>query len=130
MEPLIARLARYYFAFLPRSPLFRENSAAGNHELGCLMGTARGFVSVQVRDVEITRPPEDDIDIRARDPGQSLTWPSSLFFSLLPCVVASVGGYDGSFPVAQDTIYWLSLSSVPPLLFSFPPSSPLVIRIW
>ena len=119
--PLIARLDADVVALPAR--LERQRAFLQGHPEVGLLGTAARVVDGSGRDVEITRPPEDDLAIRrALIRGNPFVHSSVMARREL---VASAGGYDVSFPVAQDYDLWLRLSALTRMANL---SEPLVIR--
>ena len=119
--PLIARLDADDVALPTR--LERQRAFLQGHPEVGLLGTAARVVDEAGRDVEITRPPEDDLGIRRALIRRNPFVHSSVMARR--ALVVSVGGYDLSFPVAQDYDLWLRLSAATRMANL---SEPLVIR--
>ena len=106
--PLVARLDADDVALPTR--LERQRAFLLAHTEVGLLGTAARVIDESGRDVEIIRPPEDDRDIRRVLIRRNPFVHSSVM--LRRSVLASAGGYDPSFPVAQDYDLWLRLSAI------------------
>ena len=119
--PLVARLDADDVALPAR--LERQRAFLQAHPEVGLLGTAARVVDESDRDVEVTRPPEDDHAIRHALIRRNPFVHSSVM--LRRAVVSSVGGYDVSFAVAQDYDLWLRLSAVTRMANL---AEPLVIR--
>jgi glycosyltransferase involved in cell wall biosynthesis len=119
--PLIARLDVDDIALPAR--LERQRAFLQAHPEVGLLGTAARVVDESGRDVEIIRPPEDDRAIRRALIRRNPFVHSSVM--LRRALVASVGGYDVSFVVAQDYDLWLRLSAITRMANL---AEPLVIR--
>lgn len=119
--PLIARLDVDDVALPAR--LERQRAFLQAHPEVGLLGTAARVIDEAGRDVEIIRPPEDDRAIRRALIRRNPFVHSSVM--LRRALVASVGGYDVSFAVAQDYDLWLRLSAVTRMANL---AEPLVIR--
>jgi len=104
------RLARQY-AFLVAHP-----------EVG-LLGTGAREIDVRGVEIRLIRPPEEDLAIR-----HTLIRANPFVHSTVMmrrALVEQVGGYDPSFPVAQDYDLWLRLSEVTRMANL---ADPLVVR--
>lgn len=119
--PLIARLDADDVALPTR--LERQRAFLQAHPEVGLLGTAARVVDGSDRDVEITRPPEDDTAIRRALIRRNPFVHSSVM--LRRALVSSIGGYDVSFAVAQDYDLWLRLSAITRMANL---AEPLVIR--
>jgi len=119
--PLIARLDADDVALPTR--LERQRAFLQAHPEVGVLGTAARVVDESDRDVEITRPPEDDRAIRRALIRRNPFVHSSVM--LRRALVSSVGGYDVSFAVAQDYDLWLRLSAITRMANL---AEPLVIR--
>ena len=119
--PLIARLDVDDIALPTR--LARQRAFLQAHPEVGLLGTAARVVDESGRDVEIIRPPEDDSAVRRALIRRNPFVHSSVM--LRRALVASVGGYDVSFAVAQDYDLWLRLSAITRMANL---AEPLVIR--
>jgi glycosyltransferase involved in cell wall biosynthesis len=103
--PLVARLDADDVALperLARQVAFLERHA----EIGVL-GTAAREIGADGRDVRVVRPPTDDAAIR-----RALIRRNPMLHSTVMirrALLERVGGYDESFPVAQDYDLWLRL---------------------
>ena len=106
--PLVARLDADDVALPTR--LERQRAFLLAHPEVGLLGTAARVVDESGRDVEIIRPPEDDRDIRRVLIRRNPFVHSSVM--VRRSLLASAGGYDASFPVAQDYDLWLRLSAL------------------
>ena len=106
--PLVARLDADDVALPAR--LERQRAFLLAHPEVGLLGTAARVVDESGRDVEIIRPPEDDRDIRRVLIRRNPFVHSSVM--VRRSLLASAGGYDASFPVAQDYDLWLRLSAL------------------
>jgi glycosyltransferase involved in cell wall biosynthesis len=120
-SPLIARLDADDVALPAR--LERQRAFLQGHPEVGLLGTAARVVDASGRDVEITRPPEDDRAIRRALIRRNPFVHSSVMARRT--LVSSVGGYDESFAVAQDYDLWLRLSAITRMANL---AEPLVIR--
>lgn len=119
--PLVARLDADDVALPAR--LERQRAYLQAHPDVGLLGTAARVVDESDRDVAIIRPPEDDRAIRRALIRRNPFVHSSVM--LRRALVAAAGGYDASFPVAQDYDLWLRLSAVTRMA-NLP--EPLVVR--
>jgi glycosyltransferase involved in cell wall biosynthesis len=119
--PLIARLDADDVALPTR--LERQRAFLQGHPEVGLLGTAARVVDESERDVEITRPPEGDLAIHRALIRRNPFVHSSVMARR--ALVASVGGYDVSFAVAQDYDLWLRLSAITRMANL---AEPLVVR--
>jgi glycosyltransferase involved in cell wall biosynthesis len=119
--PLVARLDADDVALPMR--LERQRAFLQAHPDVGLLGTAARVVDESDRDVEVTRPPEDDLAIRRALIRRNPFVHSSVM--LRRALVSSVGGYDVSFAVAQDYDLWLRLSAITRMANL---AEPLVVR--
>lgn len=119
--PLLARLDADDIALPAR--LDRQRAFLLAHPEVGLLGTAARVVDESGHDVEILRPPEDDRDIRRVLIRRNPFVHSSVM--VRRSLLASAGGYDASFPVAQDYDLWLRLSAVTRMANL---AEPLVVR--
>ena len=119
--PLIARLDADDVAL----PLRLERQAAflaAHSEVG-LLGTAARVVDEDGREVGVIRPPEDDGALRRALIRRNPFVHSSI--TLRRALALQAGGYDASFPVAQDYDLWLRLAAITAMANL---AEPLVIR--
>jgi glycosyltransferase involved in cell wall biosynthesis len=119
--PLVARLDADDVALPTR--LERQRAYLQAHPDVGLLGTAARLVDESGRDVGLVRPPEDDRAIRRALIRRNPFVHSSVM--LRRALATSVGGYDASFPVAQDYDLWLRLSALTRMA-NLP--EPLVVR--
>jgi glycosyltransferase involved in cell wall biosynthesis len=119
--PLLARLDADDVALPAR--LERQRAFLQSHPDVGLLGTAARVVDASGHDVEIIRPPEDDRDIRRVLIRRNPFVHSSVM--VRRSLLASAGGYDVSFPVAQDYDLWLRLSALTRMANL---AEPLVVR--
>jgi hypothetical protein len=119
--PLVARLDADDVALPVR--LERQRAFLQSHPEVGLLGTAARVVDESGRDVGIIRPPEDDRDIRRVLIRRNPFVHSSVM--VRRSLLASAGGYDVSFPVAQDYDLWLRLSALTRMANL---AEPLVVR--
>ncbi len=119
--PLIARLDADDVALPTR--LERQRAFLQGHPEVGLLGTAARVVDGSGRDREIIQPPEDDRAIRRALIRRNPFVHSSVMARR--ALVSWVGGYDVSFPVAQDYDLWLRLSSLTRMANL---AEPLVVR--
>ena len=119
--PLIARLDADDVALPAR--LARQRAFLEAHpEIG-MLGSAARVVGEHGREMEVIRPPQDDAAIRRALIRHNPFVHSSMM--LRRPLVEQAGGYDASFPVAQDYDLWLRLSAMTRMANL---SEPLVIR--
>ena len=104
--PLVARLDADDVARPDR--LERQHAFLAAHPEVGLLGTAARVVDEAGREVGTIRPPEDDATIRRALMRRNPFVHSSVMARR--SLVTQVGGYDPSFPVAQDYDLWLRLS--------------------
>jgi glycosyltransferase involved in cell wall biosynthesis len=119
--PLLARLDADDVALPAR--LERQRAFLQVHPDVGLLGTAARVIDETGRDVGMVRPPEDDRAIRRALIRRNPFVHSSIMLRRTLAIAA--GGYDVSFPVAQDYDLWLRLSAVTRMA-NLP--EPLVIR--
>jgi glycosyltransferase involved in cell wall biosynthesis len=119
--PLVARLDADDVALPTR--LERQRAYLQAHPDVGLLGTAARLVDGSGRDVGLVRPPEDDRAIRRALIRRNPFVHSSVM--LRRALAISAGGYDASFPVAQDYDLWLRLSALTRMA-NLP--EPLVVR--
>jgi len=119
--PLIARLDADDVALPAR--LERQRAFLEGHPDVGLLGTAARVVDEADRELAVIRPPEADPAIRRALIRRNPFVHSSVMARR--ALVEQVGGYDASFPVAQDYDLWLRLSAVTRMA-NLP--EPLVIR--
>ena len=119
--PLLARLDADDVALPER--LERQRTFLASHPDVGLLGTAARVVDERDREVDVIRPPEDDRAIRRALIRRNPFVHSSVM--LRRALVERVGGYDASFPVAQDYDLWLRLSRLTRMANL---SEPLVVR--
>jgi len=119
--PLVARLDADDLALPTR--LERQRAYLQAHPDVGLLGTAARLIDESGRDVGVIRPPEDDRAIRRALIRRNPFVHSSVM--LRRALAASAGGYDTSFPVAQDYDLWLRLSATTRMA-NLP--EPLVVR--
>ena len=119
--PLVARLDADDVALPDR--LERQRRVLDDHpEIG-LLGTGAREIDVEGREIRVVRPPVDDESIRRALIRANPFVHSSVM--LRRAVLDQVGGYDVSFPVAQDYDLWMRLASITRLANL---AEPLVIR--
>jgi glycosyltransferase involved in cell wall biosynthesis len=106
--PLVARLDADDVALPTR--LERQCAFLQAHPDVGLLGTAARVVDEADHDVAVIRPPEDDRAIRHALIRRNPFVHSSVM--LRRALATAAGGYDASFPVAQDYDLWLRLSAV------------------
>jgi glycosyltransferase involved in cell wall biosynthesis len=106
--PLVARLDADDLALPDR--LARQRAFLEAHPEVGLLGTGAREVDAAGREVRVVRPPEGDREIRRALIRRNPFVHSSVM--LRRSLVQQVGGYDASFPVAQDYDLWLRLSAV------------------
>jgi glycosyltransferase involved in cell wall biosynthesis len=119
--PLLARLDADDLALPER--LARQRQFLDAHPDVGLLGTAAREVDVTGREVAIVRPPVDDAAIRRALIRANPFVHSSVI--MRRAALDRAGGYDPSFPVAQDYDLWMRLARVTRLA-NLP--EPLVIR--
>jgi glycosyltransferase involved in cell wall biosynthesis len=119
--PLVARLDADDLALPER--LARQRQFLDAHPDVGLLGTAAREVDVTGREVAIVRPPVDDAAIRRALIRANPFVHSSVI--MRRAALDRAGGYDPSFPVAQDYDLWMRLARVTRLA-NLP--EPLVIR--
>lgn len=119
--PLVARLDADDLALPTR--LERQRAYLETHPQVGLLGTAARLVDESGREAGLLRPPEDDRTIRRALIRRNPFVHSSVM--LRRTLATSAGGYDASFPVAQDYDLWLRLSAVTRMANL---SEPLVVR--
>jgi glycosyltransferase involved in cell wall biosynthesis len=119
--PLIARLDADDVALPDRLACQRQYLDA-HREVG-LLGTGARMVDETGREVGVVRPPTDDAAIRRALIRANPFVHSSVI--VRRSALDRVGGYDPSFPVAQDYDLWMRLSRVTRLANL---AEPLVIR--
>jgi glycosyltransferase involved in cell wall biosynthesis len=119
--PLLARLDADDQALPERFE--RQRAFLDAHPQVGLLGTGAREVDASGRPVAVVRPPADDADIR-----RALICRNPFVHSSVMArraIVQGAGGYDPSFPVAQDYDLWMRLSGLTRLA-NLP--EPLVIR--
>jgi glycosyltransferase involved in cell wall biosynthesis len=119
--PLVARLDADDLALPDR--LARQRAFLDAHPDVGLLGTGARDVDAHGREVRVVRPPEDDIAIRRILIRRNPFVHSSIMMRRV--LVEQVGGYDPSFPVAQDYDLWLRLGGIT-CMANLP--EPLVVR--
>jgi glycosyltransferase involved in cell wall biosynthesis len=119
--PLIARLDADDVALPER--LARQCAFLGAHPEVGLLGTGAREVDADGRELRIISPPPDDRVIRRALIRRNPFVHSSMM--MRRALVEQVGGYDVSFPVAQDYDLWLRLSGITRMA-NLP--EPLVVR--
>jgi glycosyltransferase involved in cell wall biosynthesis len=119
--PLIARLDADDVALPER--LARQRAFLWAHPEVGLLGTAARVVDERDRELHVIRPPEHDRAIRRALIRGNLFVHSSVM--LRRALAERVGGYDASFPVAQDYDLWLRLAGLTRMANL---SEPLVVR--
>lgn len=119
--PLIARLDADDVALPAR--LERQGAFLAAHPEVGLLGTAARVVDEDGREVGVIRPPEDDGAIRRALIRRNPFVHSSIM--LRRALAVQAGGYDASFPVAQDYDLWLRLAAITAMANL---AEPLVIR--
>jgi glycosyltransferase involved in cell wall biosynthesis len=119
--PLVARLDADDVALPDRLSLQRR--FLDDHPDVGLLGTWAREVDMAGRDVAIVRPPVDDVAIRKALIRANPFVHSSVM--MRRSALDRAGGYDPSFPVAQDYDLWMRLSRVTRLANL---AEPLVIR--
>ena len=119
--PLIARLDADDLALPER--FARQRQFLGAHPDVGLLGTGAREVDLSGREVSIVRPPVDDAAIRGRLIRKNPFVHSSVM--IRRDALDEVGGYDPTFPVAQDYDLWMRMARVTRLA-NLP--EPLVIR--
>ncbi len=119
--PLVARLDADDLALPER--LARQRAFLGAHpEIG-LLGTGAREVDAAGRELRIIWPPQEDAVIRRALIRRNPFVHSSVM--MRRTLVERLGGYDASFPVAQDYDLWLRLSGITRMA-NLP--EPLVVR--
>jgi glycosyltransferase involved in cell wall biosynthesis len=119
--PLLARLDADDVALPTR--LERQAAFLASHPEVGLLGSAAREVDPGGRELRVIRPPEADADIRRELIRRNPFVHSSVV--MRRHLVEQAGGYDDSFPVAQDYDLWLRLSGISRMANL---SEPLVIR--
>jgi glycosyltransferase involved in cell wall biosynthesis len=119
--PLIARLDADDLALPER--LARQCAFLDAHPEVGLLGTGAREVDTDGRELRIVSPPPDDRTIRRALIRRNPFVHSSMMMRRV--LVEQVGGYDPSFPVAQDYDLWLRLSGITRMA-NLP--EPLVVR--
>ncbi len=119
--PLVARLDADDLALPER--LARQRAFLDAHPDVGLLGTGAREVDAEGREVGLIRPPADDAAIRRALIRRNPFVHSSVM--IRRAVLARVGGYDETLPVAQDYDLWLRLGGITRLA-NLP--EPLVVR--
>jgi glycosyltransferase involved in cell wall biosynthesis len=119
--PLIARLDADDLALPER--IARQRAFLDAHPEVGVLGTGAREVDADGRELRTIRPPQDDRAIRRALIRRNPFVHSSMM--MRRALVEQVGGYDPSFPVAQDYDLWLRLSGVTRMA-NLP--EPLVVR--
>ncbi|HMK11605.1 MAG TPA: glycosyltransferase [Acidimicrobiales bacterium] len=119
--PLVARLDADDVALPDR--LERQRRALDDHRDIGLLGTWAREIDVTGRELRVVRPPVDDESIRRALIRANPFVHSSVM--MRRTVLDQVGGYDVSFPVAQDYDLWMRLACVTRLANL---AEPLVVR--
>ena len=119
--PLLARLDADDAALPER--LARQHAFLATHPDVGLLGTGAREIDARGHEIRLIRPPEDDGAIRRVLIRRNPFVHSAIM--MRRSLVEQVGGYDASFPVAQDYDLWLRLSGVTRMA-NLP--DPLVVR--